>query len=192
VTSGSVLVSPDIAVPVARRRIGGAMPGEVWTAERVKLLRSLWTKGATAAAIGVRLGGLSRSAVLGKIYRLRLDTDQAPLDAPAKSRLSAKKPSSGGLGRRRRRTRYKKRKPEVPAPGSARQNKSIFELTNITCRWPQGCPGSDRFFFCGAPEADLEHGIPYCAGHMQRAYPNGVSAKPLTRVPGRKALSPCR
>jgi GcrA cell cycle regulator len=164
--------------------------GGMWTAERIKLLRVLWAKGETAAAIGTRLGGLSRAAVLGKIYRLRLDTDQAPLDAPARKRPPDKKPSSDGLGRRRRRTRYKKRKPELAAP--ARQYKSIFELTNITCRWPHGRPGSDRFFFCGAPEADLEHGIPYCPRHMQRAYPNGVSATPLTRVPGRKALYPCR
>jgi hypothetical protein len=39
----------------------------MWTAERIKLLRTLWTKGETATAIGARLGGLSRAAVLGKI-----------------------------------------------------------------------------------------------------------------------------
>jgi len=168
------------------------MQGDLWTAERIKLLRALWAKGETAAAIGARLGGLSRAAVLGKIYRLRLDTDQAPLDAPTRKRPRDKAAASDGLARRRRRTRYKKRKPELPAPRSVRQYKSIFELTNITCRWPHGRPGSDRFFFCGAPEADLERGIPYCARHMQRAYPNGVSATPLTRVPARKALYPWR
>jgi len=169
------------------------MRGDVWTADRIKLLRALWSKGETAAAIGARLGGLSRSAVLGKIYRLRLHTEQAPLDAPAKKRKRIAGVLAGveDLVRRRRRTRYKKRKPEIPA-APARQHKSIFELTNITCRWPHGRPGTDRFFFCGAPEADLEHGIPYCARHMRRAYPNGISAAPLRPVPAPKMLHPWR
>jgi GcrA cell cycle regulator len=44
-----------------------------WTTDRTDLLRRLWGAGETAAAIGDRLGGMSRSAVLGKIFRLRLD-----------------------------------------------------------------------------------------------------------------------
>ena len=48
------------------------MQEQAWTPERVGLLRQLWTEGETAAAIAVRLGGMSRSAVLGKIFRLRL------------------------------------------------------------------------------------------------------------------------
>jgi GcrA cell cycle regulator len=170
------------------------MRGDVWTAARIKLLRTLWAKGETAAAIGARLGGLSRSAVLEKIYRLRLHTELAPLDAPAKKRKQPTNAPAAGeeLARRRRRTIYKKRTPELPAPTSARHYKGIFELTNVTCRWPHGRPGGGRFFFCGAPEADLERGIPYCARHMQRAYPNGVSAAPPRRAPAAKALYPWR
>jgi hypothetical protein len=164
------------------------MRGDVWTAERIELLRALWANGETADAIAARLGGLSRSAVLGKIYRLRLHTDEAPLNAPAKKRPPDKNASSEGLARRRRRTRYKKRASAVPAPAPVRQYKSLLELTNITCRWPHGRPGTDRFFFCGAPEADLERGIPYCARHMQRAYPAGVGAASQKRAPSRKAL----
>jgi hypothetical protein len=48
------------------------MQGEAWTAERVAFLIELWAAGETAAAIGGRLGGVSRSAVLEKIFRLRL------------------------------------------------------------------------------------------------------------------------
>jgi GcrA cell cycle regulator len=157
-----------------------------WTAERIEMLKTLWTKGETADAIAVRLGGLSRSAVLGKIHRLRLHTDEAPLNAPAKRRPADKNASSEGLARRRRRTSYKKRASAAPAP--VRQYKSLLELTNVTCRWPHGRPGTDRFFFCGAPEADLERGIPYCARHMQRAYPAGVGAASQKRAPSRNAL----
>ena len=146
------------------------MRGRSWTSERIEMLKTLWTRGETADVIAAHLGGMSRSAVLGKIYRPRSHTDQAPLNAPAKRRPPDKNTSIEGLERRRRRTRYKKRTFTIPAPVSARQYKSLLELTNITCRWPHGRPGTDRFFFCGAPEADLERGIPYCARHMQRAY----------------------
>jgi GcrA cell cycle regulator len=164
------------------------MRGDVWTAERIELLRALWANGETADAIAARLGGLSRSAVLGKIYRLRLHTDEAPLNAPAKTPPADKNASSEGLARRRKRTKYKKRTLAVPVPGPARQYKSLLELTNTTCRWPHGRPGTDRFFFCGPPEADLERGIPYCTLHMQRAYPTGVGGPSRNRAPSLKAL----
>jgi GcrA cell cycle regulator len=165
------------------------MRGDLWTAERVELLRALWAKGETAVAIAARLGGPSRSAVLGKIYRLRLHTDQAPLNAPAKKPAPNKHTGIQAPARRRRRTKYKKRTPISPVPAPVRQYKSLLELTNTTCRWPHGRPGTDRFFFCGVPEADLERGIPYCPLHMQRAYPNGLGATTsLQRVPSRKSL----
>ena len=168
------------------------MRGGPWTAEHIELLRTLWSKGETADAIGARLGGMSRSAVLGKIYRLRLHTDQAPLNAPRSKRPAIHKAGIEAPVRRRRRTRYKKRTQAMATQAPVRRHKSLFELTNNTCRWPHGRPGTDRFFFCGAPEADLEHGVPYCARHMQRAYPSGIPAASPTRVPARKALYPWR
>jgi GcrA cell cycle regulator len=168
------------------------MRGDLWTAERIELLRALWAKGETADAIAARLGGLSRSAVLGKIYRLRLHTDRAPLDAPAKMRPLSKNAVTQAPARRRRRTKYKKRMSVAPAPAPARQYKSLLELTNTTCRWPHGQPGTNRFFFCGAPEADLERGIPYCALHMRRAYPNGLGATSLHCAPSRKPIKQWR
>jgi hypothetical protein len=55
-------------------------------------------------------------------------------------------------------------------PDAVSSHKTLFELTNNTCRWPHGRPGSRAFFFCGAAGADLERGIPYCEPHMRRAY----------------------
>jgi GcrA cell cycle regulator len=160
-----------------------------WTAERVALLQTLWSKGETADAIGGRLGGLSRSAVLGKIHRLRLDMEQAPANAERATAPVSKKDSSiEAPARRRRRTKYKRRASAEPALAPARQYKTLLELTNITCRWPHGRPGTDRFFFCGALEADLEHGVPYCALHMRRAYPNGIGPSSAPRAASRKAL----
>jgi GcrA cell cycle regulator len=147
------------------------MRGEHWTIERIELLRKLWADGETAAAIAVRLGGMSRSAVMGKVFRLRLPAGDQSETAQAKQNTEPnnQRDEAAVPVRRRRGGARKTRLRPLPATGV--QGKKLLELTNNTCRWPHGSPGTNRFFFCGAPEADLEHGVPYCARHMQRAYP---------------------
>jgi GcrA cell cycle regulator len=143
-----------------------------WTAERIALLRRLWADGETAAAIAERLGDVSRSAVLGKVFRLRLRTKRAADDLePGQGSVAG---NGAAAPARRRRSSTRGSRPRIkPARGT--QHKTLLELTNSTCRWPHGRPGTSNFFFCGTPEADLERGIPYCAKHMQRAYPGGVA-----------------
>jgi GcrA cell cycle regulator len=162
------------------------MRGNSWTRERIELLQALWASGATADAIGDRLGGLSRSAVLGKVFRLRLGAAKsakasrggevrtledsslaaAPTIIPAPA-AAAVPPAMPG---RRRWSRRSDSSRDAPAAANKR-GKSLLELTNHSCRWPHGRPGASNFFFCGAPGADLERGMPYCARHARRAYP---------------------
>jgi GcrA cell cycle regulator len=132
------------------------MRGETWRSEDIELLKRLWGEGVTADAIGRQLGGLSRSAVLGKIFRLRLG--------------GAGKPQAGSGGKAPERRHAGKAPAIVPPAKSRRQGKTLFELTNTCCRWPYKRPGGEKYFFCGVPEADLEAGIPYCPRHMKRAY----------------------
>lgn len=126
-----------------------------WSDQRIADLKRLWAEGKSASAIAKALGGISRSAVLGKIFRLRLGPGGESASAG-----TAKKPLSVSL------------------------HKSLFELTNESCRWPHGRPGAANFFFCGAPGADLENGRPYCAHHMQRAYliPPPAAAAPKRTI----------
>jgi GcrA cell cycle regulator len=141
------------------------MRGNVWTDDGITLLRKLWAEGATANAIGQRLGGFSRSAVLGKVFRLRLncESDSAVPIKPAPS-------EPDGPGRRRRR---QPRRPLVARPVKRPGRFTLFDLSNESCRWPYGRRG--KFFFCGVAEADVLCGIPYCARHMRRAYTDAVS-----------------
>ncbi len=148
------------------------VPTASWTIEQIDLLKRLWSEGLTAAAIAARLGGLSRSAVMGQVHRLRLRTDKAAAASAAKATSAAPGRGETAPARRRRGGQGRKCPPAVPT--AVRQHKTLFELSNKTCRWPHGQPGASNFFFCGAPEADLEQGIPYCAQHMRRAY--GASA----------------
>jgi len=154
------------------------MARRLWTQARIAELRDLWSAGKTAAAIGQALGGITRCAVLGKIFRLRL--------APAGRGRSAPQPTDKAPARRRA------GKPP-PAPSKTRRT-TLFDLTNECCRWPYGELGSRHFFFCGAPGADVARGIPYCARHMERAYIVPPSlVKPLhrliARAPGKSSAA---
>jgi GcrA cell cycle regulator len=107
------------------------MRGEAWSVERIEMLRTLWTAGETAVAIGERLGGKSRSAVLGKVFRLRLEANHvAAAKATAKTaEVRGERPSAPA---RRRRQRAKP--PQIP-PKPVTQYKSLLELTNQTWLW---------------------------------------------------------
>lgn len=154
---------------------------ETWTDDRIASLKQMWAEGASAAAIAERLGGLSRSAVLGKIHRLRPSLAKEP--SVAKKTNVAKKTSVAKKKRAAAKTVHKPTAPEQrrptrrvapstqPQTNETRQRgKSLLELTNDTCRWPHGEPGTRGFFFCGEPGADLEGGKPYCVHHARRAY----------------------
>ena len=81
----SVLSSALTAAHIGRirRRVTGARlrPAYApWSAKRVARLRLLWRTGLSTAEIG-RLLGMSKSAVVGKIDRLRLPPPSAELQA---------------------------------------------------------------------------------------------------------------
>jgi GcrA cell cycle regulator len=150
-----------------------------WSAERVSLLKTLWKSGAPASAIAARLGGMSRSAVLGKLFRLRRragPTAALALRSPARARGRGK---SEAL-------------PQPPPAAPRATGKTLLELTNSCCRWPHGRPGAANFFFCGAPGADLELGMPYCPRHAQRAYaqPTSNVDRATPAIPGSAAAPP--
>jgi GcrA cell cycle regulator len=154
---------------------GGGMRGNTWTDDGVALLRKLWAEGATATAIGLRLGGLSRSAILGKVFRLRLNSQTGATAAPA---VAVERPAAGAAAPIRRRGRQPRQRKAAP-PERAAHQLTLLELKNENCRWPCGRPG--RFLFCGVAEADLARGIPYCPHHMRRAYRGSVSFKKAER-----------
>lgn len=98
------------------------MPRRLWTPVRIAELRQLWSAGQTAAAIGQALGGITRSAVLGKVFRLRL--------APSAHQRAA--PRAGEAAPARRRAGKPPPQPVKP------RRKTLLDLTNECCRWPYG------------------------------------------------------
>jgi GcrA cell cycle regulator len=156
------------------------MRSRLWTTERVGVLQRLWADGKTAIEIAAALDGVSRSAVLGMIFRLRLGAEEG-----TGGRTTRTKPAKGRAAPPplppSRRHRRKRKNPDADPPPRRSGPVGLFDLANDMCRWPHGQLGGRNYLFCGAPGADLSGGIPYCTLHMRRAYlippPRAAAAK---------------
>ena len=155
-----------------------------WTDERVELLRKLWSEGLSASQIAAQLGGVSRNAVIGKVHRLKLSgRGRTTASAPR-----AKKASAGPVKTSARPTRtvtatigatalqvqfeaepvarqVLRPAQDVVVPISRRLE--LTQLTERTCKWPNGDPLAEDFNFCGN---DIGESGPYCGYHSRLAY----------------------
>jgi GcrA cell cycle regulator len=154
----------------------------VWTDERVELLKKLWADGLSASQIAGEFGGITRNAVIGKVHRLGLSgRAKAPSAAPRQ-----RKPRPAGHFIRTSRPvargntalahdlsllfeeHVQEAEPELENIIPIGQRVSIMQLTEATCHWPIGDPGSPDFAFCGGKT--VAAGMPYCGYHSRIAY----------------------
>jgi GcrA cell cycle regulator len=165
-----------------------------WNDERVELLKKLWSEGLSASQIAASLGGVSRNAVIGKVHRLKLSSRGRATAAPArpkkapKSTVSAsaavKSAARAGTPTRSMpasigatalqvqfdaepvaQTYLRPVQDNVVVPISRRLR--LVELTERTCKWPNGDPLSEDFSFCGTDAAETG---PYCKYHAKLAF----------------------
>lgn len=155
----------------------------IWTGFREDRLTQLWGEGYSASQVAKTLtaefgGGLTRSAVIGKVYRLRL-----PLRA---TRVRSYVDQDRSL------TQRVKRRPRVVdkylpiGEQPAEQPSSPVKLLDAQdkhCRWPLGDPSQPDFMFCGATrhieirKDGKQHEKPYCARHCRMAYASPRAAQ---------------
>src|SRR5258708_22812915 len=133
-----------------------------WTDERVELLKKLWADGLSASQIAAELGGITRNAVIGKVHRLGLSgrakspSSSAPRPRKARTHTHLMRVSRPSMRGNTALAQAYDFEPE-PEPElidnviPLGQRRTILELTEDTCRWPIGDPGSSDFFFCGVP-----------------------------------------
>jgi len=178
-----------------------------WTTERIRLLRRRWRRGARVREIAAELGhGITSNAVIAKIHRLGISALSPYGGAPGRRYAASTRPADRPVHAPRAAWWFRKgplpawvvdAKPHVETVGAdaripRRQRRSLFELSDDTCRWPVGDPRSSRLFFCGAQPLRNK---PYCAEHCARAYrrlrdvSQRVSA-PRLRHPARDADRP--
>jgi GcrA cell cycle regulator len=149
-----------------------------WTDERVENLKKLWGEGLSASQIAAELGGITRNAVIGKVHRLGLSgrakspTSAAPRPRKARPHTHLMRVSRPAVRGNTALAHAYDFEPE-PEPELVDnviplgQRRTILQLTEDTCRWPIGDPGSNEFFFCGGPSMT---GVPYCTFHSRVAY----------------------
>ena len=158
-----------------------------WTDERVELLRKLWSEGLSASQIAAQLGSVTRNAVIGKVHRLKLSSrGRTTAAAPRQKKVSS---SAGGnksatrsatvtrsittsIGATALQTQFdavpvvRYRPAEnVVVPISRRLE--LVQLSERTCKWPNGDPLTEDFSFCGNDTAETG---PYCTYHSRIAF----------------------
>lgn len=69
-----------------------------WPEARARALAEMWGRGLSAASIAKRLGGVSRSAVCGKLMRMGLNARNRASWAQALARTQGPKPRFYGPG----------------------------------------------------------------------------------------------
>jgi GcrA cell cycle regulator len=139
--------------------------GVTWTSELAERLRQLWLEQKLSASQLAGVFGVTRNAILGKVFRLGL--------------IGTRKPNTHPDPERHRETRW------APKPASKPQSKptpiltddidmqdeqaflgiKLFNLTKKQCRYPHG--EAVPYAFCGQP---IREGSSYCPHHHRLAY----------------------
>lgn len=144
------------------------------------MLRDLWLIGTSALKIASEINretgsDYTRSAVIGKAHRMKLARHRNSGErGGARARVNERRRAAmqrivalSGKINRRRGPNLLAAPDDISCPLV-----SLSELTNETCRFPMwtgDTPTSDKFY-CGAPEADLASGCPYCLHHARIAF----------------------
>ena len=147
-----------------------------WTEEKVELLKQLWAEGVSGGLIAQKLGGITRDAVIGKAWRMGLQSRKPSTWKSRHANVTRNPPKPknkrivrwGPIGHRI--LDIENIEPLAskldPAAVPAEQRKTFMELADCDCRFPYGEPGNADFFFCGAQT----FGLSYCPAHMRVAY----------------------
>ncbi len=143
-----------------------------WSDDRVEQLKTLWLNGLSASQVAAALGGITRSAVIGKIHRLGF-ADRGTASHSAASRVP-------------RAPRLPRSKPVAvvlpvdidPLPLADGSFATMRTIEKPMCRWPVGDPTTADFHFCGRPHKE---GSPYCEVHAARAH--RLQGRSKARVP---------
>ena len=134
-----------------------------WTTERVVLLKNCVNAGLSCGQIAHEIG-VSRNAVIGKIYRLGLSRGRSAVTSRPCEGTPARAPRV--LSQRKALQALFASEPVVADVVSA-EPCSLLDLAPGKCRWPIGSVGISGFTFCGNTTAA---GMSYCAGHARKAY----------------------
>ncbi|MBN9070018.1 MAG: GcrA family cell cycle regulator [Rhizobiales bacterium] len=160
----------------------------MWTDERVEQLKKLWAEGLSASQIAAQLGGVSRNAVIGKVHRLHLSSRGRATNATPRAKKTAQaapakvqaKPSpsprvvTASIGATALQAQFdaepiarQQLRPTADVVVPISRRLQLVQLSEKTCKWPNGDPLSEDFNFCGN---DVGENGPYCGFHSSIAF----------------------
>ncbi|WP_274630133.1 GcrA family cell cycle regulator [Arvimicrobium flavum] len=160
----------------------------MWTDERVEQLTKLWAEGLSASQIAAQLGGVSRNAVIGKVHRLHLSSRGRTTSSGSRPKKAAQSSPSKAAPKPVTSPRIVTTtvgatalQAQFDAEPVARQHLrpvtdvvvpisrklQLIQLSEKTCKWPNGDPLSEDFSFCGN---DVGESGPYCSFHASVAF----------------------
>lgn len=194
--------------------IGAKEPRQEWTEERLEILTRMWGEGLPASHIARALGGVSRSAVIGKAYRVGLARRRAAfITQQAKNERMRRGDLSGGPGkgwRQTKPTRTPKQRDRVKLVGgtvfiqsNGHEPRAVplseafqalpgsiavpfLERPFGGCRWPIETEVEGEHLCCGL---QIDPGHPsYCWTHRKVAGERTVSARDAREAKERREL----
>ena len=186
-----------------------------WTDERVELLKKLWAEGLSASQIAAQLGSVTRNAVIGKVAppeaveprpfdRRTRQAEEAGIDGRQERRAAPPRSArhvTTSIGATALAAAVRRRAGGRATITCGRSRMSscrsragckLVQLSERTCKWPNGDPLTEDFSFCGANSdrallhVSLPDGLP--AGP-----PNGAgAAEAAFRAPPDRSVGSCR
>jgi hypothetical protein len=168
-------------------QFGGAQ-NDVWTADKVAVLRRLIDADVPYVQIAEALGaGFSAGSVSGKVKRLGWSSPRGSMEhgvKQARNAAAARRAQAWRVENRPSRAPAEPKRPPmlIPSPGDAR---ALADLKRGQCRWPLDLSvtveADATTLFCGAHAHDHEEAErPYCPYHTKRASSAGMGRKPAT------------
>ena len=136
-----------------------------WTPDRQKKLKELWKIGHSASQIASMLGDTTRNAVIGKAHRLNLKARAVSKKTALKTNLENTNNLETTTQKLGRKARFKALL--LDKHFEQENPKKLEELTDETCRWPNGHPYEKDFYFCGRKSMEK---FPYCKLHVLYAF----------------------
>ena len=142
-----------------------------WTPAAIATLARMLRAGNSSSQIAKALNGVTRNAVLGKIYRMRKAAPE-PKKATPKARLPKRQHAIGSFGAGRRPATEVLPRPLAVTPHDGIDPKTPgllrrMDLQRHHCRWPLNNAAGGEYYFCGDQKAP---GRPYCPAHAAAAY----------------------
>lgn len=122
-----------------------------WSPELVARTREMWDRRLPAEVIGAEIG-CSKANIWKTARRFKFTRRYKIPGVRSRPKLPVYIPTNIA-------------DTEIPTE----QRVSFMDLSEHTCRWPVGEPGTPEFFFCGAAPFESR---PYCPLHCARAYRN--------------------